>query len=380
MNWKLDATGQELLRRAESIAEKVVAPAAAETDKSARFPTDAIAALRSAGLLGLLSSKEHGGQGQSLRTAVAVVERLARECPSTAMVVTMHYCAAKVIDKFGRDIHCRAIATEGKLGTLAFSEAGSRSHFWIPVSTAEKIAQGIKLNAEKQLITSCEHADFYVWSSRPVQKDGLSTIWVVPRDADGLTITAVYDGLGLRGNGSSSLRARNVVIPETNRLGEDGQGFDIMVNEVLPCFNLLSASTSLGMMEGVVAHAVRHVSSARYAHDGTSLADLPQVRAHVAKMRIKTDLLRGLLQDALDALEQQREEAPLRVLQAKAAGAELSLEVHDLAMRVCGGAAFRKDLPVERFFRDSRAANVMAPVTDALYDMIGKSICGLPVF
>jgi alkylation response protein AidB-like acyl-CoA dehydrogenase len=70
----------------------------------------------------------------------------------------------------------------------------------------------------------------------------------------------------------------------------------------------------------------------------------------------------------------------LRVLECKAAAGESAAEVTELAMRVCGGAAFRKDVGVERSFRDARAANVMAPTTDQLYDFIGKALCGLPVF
>jgi len=134
------------------------------------------------------------------------------------------------------------------------------------------------------------------------------------------------------------------------------------------------------MMEGALARTVAHVTNVKYSYDGSKIADLPQVRGHVAKMRLKIDLVRGLLLDALDAIEQGREDATLRVLECKLAGAETSLEVHDLAMRVCGGAAFRKDVGVERFFRDSRAAGVMAPVSDALYEFIGKAVCGMPVF
>jgi alkylation response protein AidB-like acyl-CoA dehydrogenase len=70
----------------------------------------------------------------------------------------------------------------------------------------------------------------------------------------------------------------------------------------------------------------------------------------------------------------------LRVLQVKAAAGDASTEVTDLAMRVCGGAAFRKEVGVERNFRDARAAVVMAPTSDALYDFIGKALCGLPLF
>ena len=97
-------------------------------------------------------------------------------------------------------------------------------------------------------------------------------------------------------------------------------------------------------------------------------------------MRIKTDMVRALMLDALDALECGRAEAMLRVLEIKAAASEASTEVTDLAMRVCGGAAFRKEVGVERHFRDARAATIMAPTTDVLYGFIGKAACGLPLF
>jgi alkylation response protein AidB-like acyl-CoA dehydrogenase len=96
--------------------------------------------------------------------------------------------------------------------------------------------------------------------------------------------------------------------------------------------------------------------------------------------RLYPDMARALLLDALDALEQGREDAMLRMLEVKAAAGEAATEVTDLAMRVCGGAAFRKEVGVERHFRDARAATVMAPTTNALYDFIGKALCGIPLF
>jgi len=97
-------------------------------------------------------------------------------------------------------------------------------------------------------------------------------------------------------------------------------------------------------------------------------------------MRVKTDLTRTLLGDPSLALEGGRADAMLRVLSCKAAAGESAIEVVDTAMRVCGGAAFRKDLPVERHFRDAHAAGVMGPTTDVLYDFIGKAVCGQPLF
>jgi phosphonate transport system substrate-binding protein len=91
MGWELDAERNRLLAATDKIADETIRPLADTTDKEARFPIENIEALRKAGLLGLVSAKQVGGQGQGLRTAVAVAERIARECPSTAMIVIMHY-------------------------------------------------------------------------------------------------------------------------------------------------------------------------------------------------------------------------------------------------------------------------------------------------
>jgi alkylation response protein AidB-like acyl-CoA dehydrogenase len=153
-----------------------------------------------------------------------------------------------------------------------------------------------------------------------------------------------------------------------------------MMGTVLPYFQLMNAAGSLGTMEAATAKTAAHVGGTSFEHTGSSLADLPTIRAYIARMRIKTDMVRGLLLDTLDALESGRPDTMLRVLEIKAAAGESATEVTDLAMRVCGGAAFRKEVGVERHFRDARAATVMAPTTDVLYDFIGKAVCGLPLF
>lgn len=364
----------------EKIASGVVARTATEVDKTGTFPVASIDALRDAGLLGLISATDVGGMGQGPRAAAFVVERLARECGSTAMVVCMHYAGAAVVERFGPREVRQEIAAGHHLSTLAFSEAGSRSHFWAPVSTARAARDGIHLNAKKSWVTAANHATAYVWSSRPVAADGMSTLWLVPRSSSGVRPSGAFDGLGLRGNDSTPVTAEDAVIPEANRLGEDGGGLAVMLDTVLPIFNALTAACSVGFMEGATQATCEHVSGTRYQHVDSALADLPTIRAYVARMRVATDQARCLLMDTLDAIETGRADTMLRVLESKCAAGESATQVLDTAMRVCGGAAFRRDVGVERRFRDARAATVMAPTTDQLYDFIGKAVCGLPVF
>lgn len=366
----------------EPIANDVIAPNAIEIDQNAAFPRAALDALGSAGLLGLISSPDVGGMGQGMRAAAFVVERIAQECASTAMIVCMHYAGTAVIEAHGTRAVREKIAAGNHLTTLAFSEAGSRSHFWAPVSTATDISNNghVRLDAKKSWATSAGQVDSYVWSSKPMRGEGASTIWLVPGNARGLKIPSAFNGLGLRGNASSPVLAEDVEIEKAAMLGNDGDGFNVMMGIVLPYFSIMNAAMSVGTMEAATTKAAAHVAGTKYEHLNSALADLPTIRAYLARARVKTDMARGLLLDTLDALETNRADAMLRVLEVKAAAGEEALQVTDLAMRVCGGAAFRKEVGVERNFRDARAANVMAPTTDVLYDFIGKAVCGMPLF
>jgi len=364
----------------DPVIEKIVAPMAIEIDRSATFPRAAMDELARTGLLGLVSAPGVGGAGLGLRAAADVVERLAQHCASTAMVVCMHYAATAVIEAHGSMEARKATASGRAIATLAFSEAGSRSHFWAPVSTATPEGDRVRLDGQKSWVTSAGEADLYVWSSCPATAEGASTIWLVPATTPGLRVPAPFDGLGLRGNCSSPIIAEGVTIPASSMLGPDGGGFDVMMSVVLPFFQLMSAGFSVGTMEAATTKAAAHAGGTRFEHLDQTLADLPTIRAYVARMRTKTDMARALMLDAVLAAESGREDAMLRILESKAAAGETSTEVTDLAMRVCGGAAFRKEVGVERHFRDARAATVMAPTTDVLYDFIGRAACGLPLF
>ncbi|MCA9706253.1 MAG: acyl-CoA/acyl-ACP dehydrogenase [Myxococcales bacterium] len=371
----------DLLGTVDQIATDVIAKHAIAVDAEARFPGESMQALAEAGVLGVLSSPDVGGLGLGLGAASQAVRRVAQACGSTAMVLTMHLCGVGVLEAVGGRAELRRDCAKGDhLLTLAFSEAGSRSHFWAPVSTAAAEGDRVRLDAHKGWVTSASHARSYVWSSKPVQAEGASTLWLVPRDAEGLTVAGPFDGLGLRGNDSSPVRAQGVTVPRSAMLGDDGKGFDLMMSAVLPAFQVLNASCSLGLCQAAVARTIGHVSGTSFQHLGAALRDLPTIRAYVARMKIEVDMVQTLLDDTTAALAEARADAMLRVLQSKAAAGESATRILDTAMRVCGGAAFRKEVGVERLFRDARAAGVMAPTTDVLYDFIGKAVTGLDLF
>lgn len=349
-------------------------------DQRAEFPSATVDAFLASGLAGLTSSTDVGGLGEGPRAAADVVRQLASQCGSTAMIVTMHYAGAAVINQFADEATKKAVAAGKHLSTLAFSERGSRSHFWAPLGTAEKTDKGVKLNAQKSWVTSAHHATSFIWSSKPLSGDAPSSLWLVPRDTAGVEVAGGFDGLGLRGNDSCPVTAKDAIIPEQNLLGNDGEGFKYMLEVVLPNFNVMTSAVAVGLMQGATGATAAHAGGTRFQHLDGPLCELPTIRNYIARMQVKTDMAHTLLLDTITAMETGREDAVLRVLESKAACGESATEVLDLAMRVCGGAAFRRDVGVERMFRDGRAGTVMAPTTDQLYDFIGKAVCGMDVF
>ena len=351
-------------------------------DAEARWPEASIDAVKKAGLLALTIPKDKGGAGAGMREFASVTEELATACASTAMIYLMHVCGSQVIAAAGHNAALDGIVSGRTLTTLAFSEKGSRSHFWAPVSHARQNGSGIKIEAEKSFVTSAGHAQAYVVSAgsiggaTPVD----STLYLINADVPGLRVSNSWTGMGLRGNSSAPM-SFNCVAAENDRLTNEGAGFKAMMEIVLPWFQVGSAAVSLGIGKASLADAVRHVSSVKFEHLGDSLAAVvPGVRARIAKMQLALDSARAYLNQTLDKIEGQAADTMLAVLGVKAVAAEAAVAITDEAMRACGGAAFAHHLSIERNFRDARAATIMAPTTDVLYDFIGKAVTGLPLF
>jgi alkylation response protein AidB-like acyl-CoA dehydrogenase len=358
---------------------------AGEVDAEGRFPDEAVVALRDSGLLGLTLPIEVGGLGAGPHELVSVIGSLAGVCGSTAMIYLMHVSAAMPVaaapaaglpDLLGR------LADGSVLASLAFSEVGSRSHFWAPVSRARINGAGVRLQARKSWVTSAGHADVYVASTLTAATDtggGGVDLFAIPAETGGVAVAGRWRGLGLRGNASTPMTF-DVEVPESYRLGAAGGGFDLMLQAVMPWFNLGNAAVSMGLCQSAVDAAVRHASAARLEHLDQSLSALPTIRAQLARMSIELACTRAYVAQAADRLAHPADDTVLHVLGVKAAANDAALRITDAAMRVCGGAAFSEHLQIDRYFRDARAGHVMAPTADVLYDFYGKAITGQPLF
>jgi alkylation response protein AidB-like acyl-CoA dehydrogenase len=378
--YRLTPEQQQIVQRVAEVADRHIAPEADRVDREGSFPRASIQALADSGLLGLTVPASAGGMGQGLGTMAAALDEIARRCGSTAMVYLMHLCGiacyAVAPDKSGPLL--QAAAKGRHLSTLAFSETGSRSHFWAPVSRAVADNGSVRLDARKSFVTAAGEADGYVVSTldAAAAQSFDSTLYVVLRDDPGVSVSGPWRGVGLRGNASAPMVFTGKV-SASRALSAPGKGLDVMLGVVLPAFQIGSAAVALGLAEAAVRATQQHMTGARNEHLRSALAELPTLRARLAQMRVETDRARAHLVSVVDAVEHPGATTQLLVLEAKAAATEAAIVVTDLAMRTCGGAAFGGTLGIERLFRDARAPVVMAPTTDQAYDFIGRALCGL---
>ena len=362
---------------------------AAEVDRDARFPHESIAALREAGLLGLGLPERLGGPGGSAAEIARAITDVAATCGSTAMVYTMHVVAARTLlattaeDEGPKADALRAIAAGEHLTTIAFSERGSRSHFWAQISRAVPDGAGVVIDADKSWVTAAAEADSYVAAVG------------APGTADPLA-TELYllDSRVGRHRGRGSLRrARHAwqrLLPGPlprrprirraaarragRRLHGHARGHAALVRARLR--RLLRRPRRRGRWSSRPRTPPRRGSSTRVRRWPICRPFAPGS----ARRRCGTSRLAPTSRRPRAASTTATRPCQLSILGLKAACAEMAIEVTDAAMRVCGGAAYSRHLPLELVFRDARAAAVMAPTTDILVDLLGKSLTGRPLF
>jgi len=376
-----------IVERAAQVAREVVAKHAAQVDSDGTFPEASLKALRDGGFFGLALPHADGGLGHAPRVFAAVTEEIATACSSTAMIYVMHVTAAAAIASSAKLVERKSvladIAAGRHLTTLAFSERGSRSHFWAPVSKLEADGDGrYRATAYKSWVTSARHADSYVSSALSPQAASPleSVVYLLRTGGKGINIQKPFDGLGLRGNDSAPVQLEAVEVRADQLISEVGQGAKTMLEVVLPWFVVGTSAMAAGLCRAAVDTTSKHLSSTKLEHLGSSLRDIQTLRARLAEMAVQTDQARCLIAQAATEMESPQPDTPLWVLKARLSALQAATSVTDLAMKACGGAAYSKHLPVERIFRDARAGWVMAPTVDHLDDFIGKALTGLPLF
>jgi alkylation response protein AidB-like acyl-CoA dehydrogenase len=376
-----------ILTANEKLSKEILGANADQIDQARRFPRENLHALGKAGVLGLLIPVQYGGAGGGLAEMSQVLDIQAQNCASTAMITLMHFCATVVIAATGSDaLKQRVLPASARgenLGTLAFSEAGSGGHFYIPVSEVRKNGTEKTLSATKSFVTSAGEADSYVTSARKAGAAASTEtdLYVIAKNTAGFKTQGRFEGLGLTGNASAAMTLTDVAIDDETRLGPEGTGFQTMLEIVLPHFQIGVASVSMGLAKAAYQTITARMGARKYEHaGGAALASIPRVQFLVAEIALAVNSGQAYLQETIRKALAADPAAMLDVLGVKVIASDACLTAVSRAMTLGGGWAFGRRGGLERIFRDAQAASVMAPSSDVLKDFIGKASLGLPLF
>jgi alkylation response protein AidB-like acyl-CoA dehydrogenase len=377
----------EAVEVARKIANSVLMQDAVDVDREGRWPERGVRALQEAGLGGLLVPQALGGSGQGLSGLLQVCEELGAHCPSTALAFGMHCVGSAVIAARAtpeqEETLLVPIAKGEHITTLALSESGTGAHFYFPQARIRLGTDGRYLiDGSKAFVTNGGHADSYVVTamtdSDVSEGDTLSCV-VVPNGQDGVSWTAEWNGLGMRGNSSRGMSMEKVSVNASSLLGSEGDQLWYVFNVIAPYFLMAMAGTYLGLARSAFEEAVAHVKSRAYAHSGNSLADAPVIQHRIGELYGLLKSTRSLVCHAADQADEGDEDSLAEVLTGKAEVADCAVRMVNECMTLIGGAGYQEDGRMHQRLRDVRAAHIMSPTTDLLRIWTGRVLLDRPL-
>lgn len=378
------------LAEVRRIAEEVAGGAADEVDRDARFPSEALEALRGAGALSAAVPDALGGDGVSLETIARCCFELGRRCSSTAMVFAMHQIQvitiARHLDRAPWfENYLRELAQEQRLVASVTSEVGTGGDMGRSIAAATPI-EGGELRFEKQAPTVSYgvHADdlFTTLRRAPDAEPGDQILVLTKAGQAELEPASVWDTLGMRGTCSPGfvVRARfgaDQVLPTPFS--------EVMSQSLVPLSHILWSHVWLGIATEAFERARAFVRTSARQKPGEPLPAALRLSHVMAELA----LLRGEVSQALNDFVQADDEAGRERLMTMASVLRfnnLKLAASEQAPRVCGGAlevvgilGYKNDTPysVGRHLRDALSARLMVAnerlhATDAALLLIAK--------
>jgi acyl-CoA dehydrogenase len=365
----LDAPVHDLSRRAARIGSEIAGPASADVDRSARFPAEAIEALRAESLLSVLIPAELGGLGCAVGDVADIVFELGKHCASTAMVYAMHQIQVASLVRHGRTAFFRDYLSDvvGRqlLLASATTEIGVGGDVRSSVCTVERDdAGGIRLEKMAPVISYGAYADGILATARRSPESPPNDQVLVLCRAPGLTLEPIsgWDTLGFRG--TCSLGYRLVAQGEPDLILDDPYG-DISSQTMLPVSHILWSSVWLGLATSAANKARHYVRTEARKKPGATPPSALRLAELIVQLQRMEELVRGTARrydqmcDDLDGLASMGFAITMNSL--KVSSSTLVVDIVNRAMSICGMAGYREDSPhsLGRILRDAHGAAVM---------------------
>ncbi|MCF6385667.1 acyl-CoA dehydrogenase [Mycobacterium sp. MBM] len=351
---------EDLRAAIRALAEKEIAPHAADVDENSRFPGEALAALNASGFNAVHVPGEYGGQGADSVATCIVIEEVARVDASASLIPAVNKLGTMGLILRGTDDLKKKVLpdlVDGELASYALSEREAGSDAAGMRTRAKAHRDGWILDGVKAWITNGGRSSWYTVMAVTDPDRGANGIsaFAVHIDDEGFTVGPKEKKLGIKGSPTTELYFENCWIPGDRMIGEPGTGFKTALATLDHTRPTIGAQ-AVGIAQGALDAAIEYTKSRRQF--GRAVSDFQGVQFMLADMAMKVEAARLMVYSA--AARAERGEGDLGFVSAasKCFASDTAMEVTTDAVQLFGGAGYTSDFPVERMMRDAKITQI----------------------
>ncbi|MEW2249693.1 acyl-CoA dehydrogenase family protein [Streptomyces sp. NPDC006975] len=368
---------RDLISLVRDIAQREIAPRAAEEEDAGHFPREVFTLLSESGLLGLPYDSEYGGGDQPYEVYLQVLEELATARLTVGLGVSVHTLASHALATFGSKQqqveHLPAMLGGGLLGAYCLSEPASGSDAASLRTKAVRDGDAWVITGTKAWITHGGIADFYTVMARTGEEGPRGiTAFLVPGDAEGLSAAAPEKKMGMKGSPTAQVHFDGVRVLDDRRIGEEGQGFAIALS-ALDSGRLGIAACAIGLAQAALNEAVAYATERRQF--GKPIADFQGLRFMLADMATQVEAGRALYLAAARLKDAGRPFAQQAAM-AKLLCTDAAMKVATDAVQILGGYGYTADFPAERYMREAKVLQIVEGTNQIQRMVIARHLAG----
>jgi hypothetical protein len=377
MNFDYNETQSMIAQSIRVFAEQYIRPHIMEWDEAQIFPIPLFKKLGEMGFMGVLVPHELGGSGLGYHEYIAIIEEISKVDPSIGLSVAAHnsLCTNHILT-FGNEEQKKKwipkLATGEHIGAWGLTEHGTGSDAGGMNTTAVRDGDFWVVNGSKNFITHAISGDIAVVIVRTGEKGDSKgmTAFVFEKGMPGFSSGKKENKLGMRASETAELIFDNCRVPDTNRLGEVGQGF-IQAMKILDGGRISIGALSLGIAKGAYEAALKY-SKERHQF-GKPISEFQGIAFKLADMATEIEASELLLHKAAFLKEKHRPVTTMGAM-AKMYASEVCVKVANEAVQIHGGYGYTKDYPVEKFYRDSKLCTIGEGTTEIQKLVISRNI------
>ena len=361
MDFALNEEQLELQEMVREFVEKEITPYAAEMDAENHMRDGLIDKANEMGLLNVIVPEELDGPGLDSISVATIYEELGKGCAGVATSLAANSLATVPVLLAGTDeqkkMYCD-ILNNGGLAAFALTEPGAGSDAGgVSTRAVHNKEEGTyTLNGTKMFITNGGLAEIFLVFANTRKTGGIRglTAFIVPKDTPGFSVGKKENKMGIRPSNTTELVLQDVVIPESYRVGREGEGFRIAMN-TLDSARPFVGAVSVGIAQAALDYAVKYAKERRQF--GQPIASFQMVQGMLADMAMKVETARLMVQKAC-WMRDQGMEFSQEAAMAKCYAADTAMQVTTDAVQVMGGYGYTKEYPVEKMMRDAKIMQI----------------------